>query len=142
MNYEWRRFELCFSGPEKDELYALLDRLNLSRRELALIVMGLRVRPEFELKDFGDERHGKGAAYLLNGNVLQSVFVKHIARRLSRRKSVRRRNGRILAVSRVNCRARNKARKHDRHKRNYRYYIKFFGKIESRPKFSHTFTLR
>jgi hypothetical protein len=68
MNYEWRRFELCFSGPEKDELYALLDRLNLSRRELALIVMGLRVRPEFELKDFGDERHGKGAAYLLNGN--------------------------------------------------------------------------
>lgn len=56
LNYGWRRYELCFpDGPEKDELYALLDRLNLSRRELALIVLGLRVHPGFELKDFGSE---------------------------------------------------------------------------------------
>lgn len=48
----WRRFELCVEGKEKDELYALLDRLHLTRRELALIVLGLRARPGFELKDF------------------------------------------------------------------------------------------
>lgn len=49
----WRRFELCFAdGPEKDELYRLLNQLELSRRELALIVLGLRVRPGFALKDF------------------------------------------------------------------------------------------
>lgn len=49
----WRRFELCVEGKEKEELYALLDRLHLTRRELALIVLGLRARPGFELKDFG-----------------------------------------------------------------------------------------
>ncbi len=48
----WLRFELCVTGSEKDELYALLDRLNLTRRELALIVMGLRVRRGFSLADF------------------------------------------------------------------------------------------
>ena len=32
--------------------FALLDRLHLTRRELALIVIGLRARPGFELKDF------------------------------------------------------------------------------------------
>ena len=48
----WRRFELCVDGPEKEELYRLLDRLHLTRRELALIVMGLRVRPGFCLADF------------------------------------------------------------------------------------------
>lgn len=49
----WRRFDLCFDdGPEKDELYRLLDRLKLSRRELALIVAGLRIRAEFSLEDF------------------------------------------------------------------------------------------
>lgn len=48
----WRRFELCVEGKEKEELYALLDRLHLTRRELALIVLGLRARPGFELKDF------------------------------------------------------------------------------------------
>ena len=49
----WRRFELHFTaGPERDELYQLLDRLHLSRRELALIVLGLRVRPGFSLDDF------------------------------------------------------------------------------------------
>lgn len=48
----WRRFELCVKGAEKEELYALLDRLNLTRHELALIVMGLRARPGFSLADF------------------------------------------------------------------------------------------
>lgn len=52
-NRSWRRFELHFTaGPERDELYRLLDRLRLSRRELALIVLGLRVRPGFSLGDF------------------------------------------------------------------------------------------
>lgn len=49
----WFRFELCVAGAEREELYWLLDRLHLSRRELALIVMGLRVRPGFSLADFG-----------------------------------------------------------------------------------------
>lgn len=54
----WRRFELCVERKEKEELYALLDRPHLTRRELArrelaLIVLGLRARPGFELKDFG-----------------------------------------------------------------------------------------
>lgn len=48
----WLRFELCVEGKEKEELYALLDRLHLTRRELALIVIGLRARSGFELKDF------------------------------------------------------------------------------------------
>lgn len=50
----WRRFELRFaeSSPENKELNRLLDRLKLNRRELALIVLGLRVRPGFELEDF------------------------------------------------------------------------------------------
>lgn len=52
-NRSWHRFELHFTaGPERDELYRLLDRLRLSRRELALIVLGLRVRPGFSLGDF------------------------------------------------------------------------------------------
>lgn len=49
---QWRRFELCCDGAEKEELYALLDRLHLTRRELALIVSGLRIRPGYTLKDF------------------------------------------------------------------------------------------
>lgn len=49
----WLRFELHFeAGPERDELYQLLDRLQISRRELALIVLGLPVRPGFSLEDF------------------------------------------------------------------------------------------
>ena len=56
LSREWRRFELRFpAGPEKYELYALLDRLKLSRHELALIVMGLRVRHGFKLADFATE---------------------------------------------------------------------------------------
>lgn len=51
--YGWRRFDLHLKeGPIRDELYQLLDRLHLTRRELALIVLGLRVRPEFSLADF------------------------------------------------------------------------------------------
>lgn len=51
---EWLRFELCFAedSAENKELNRLLDRLHLSRHELALIVLGLRVRPGFSLKDF------------------------------------------------------------------------------------------
>lgn len=50
---QWKRFELHFeAGPERDELYRLLDRLHLSRYELALIVLGLRARPGFSLADF------------------------------------------------------------------------------------------
>lgn len=50
---QWLRFELHFEdGPERDELYRLLDRLHLSRRELALIVLGLRAQPGFSLADF------------------------------------------------------------------------------------------
>lgn len=50
---EWLRFDLYFEpGPEQDELYQLLDRLRLTRRELALIVLGLRARPGFALADF------------------------------------------------------------------------------------------
>ena len=52
----WLRFELCVDGPEKEELYQLLDRLHLTRRELALIVTGLRVRPGFCLADFDTQR--------------------------------------------------------------------------------------
>ena len=49
----WRRFDLHLkAGPVRDELYQLLDRLHLTRRELALIVLGLRVRPGFSLADF------------------------------------------------------------------------------------------
>lgn len=52
---QWLRFELHFeAGPERDELYQLLDRLHLSRHELAIIVLGLRARPGFSLADFND----------------------------------------------------------------------------------------
>lgn len=62
LNREWRRFDLKFpAGPEKYELYALLDRLKLSRYELALIVMGLRVRHGFKLKDFDTGYRGTSA---------------------------------------------------------------------------------
>ena len=45
----WRRFELMTDDDGQiDELYALLDRLGLSRRDLALIVTSLRIRPGFE----------------------------------------------------------------------------------------------
>lgn len=52
--YMWRRFDLTTSDPNRiAELEATLDRhKDLTRRDLAVIVMGLRVRPGFELKDF------------------------------------------------------------------------------------------
>lgn len=51
--YMWRRFELAIEDPAQiSELETLLDKLRLTRRELALIVLGLRVRPGFSLQDF------------------------------------------------------------------------------------------
>lgn len=49
----WHRFELTTSDPKQiEDLEQLLFRLNLKRSELALIVLSLRVRPEFALRDF------------------------------------------------------------------------------------------
>lgn len=49
----WRRFELRTTDSEQiNELKAVLQRHKLTRRELAVIVETLRVRPEFALKDF------------------------------------------------------------------------------------------
>ena len=51
--YLWRRFELVEKDPKLvSELYALLDRIDLSRRDLALIILSLRVRPGFDLQSF------------------------------------------------------------------------------------------
>lgn len=50
---EWRRFELTTNDEMQiRELNAVLERLKLSRHDLAIIVGSLRVRQEFELKDF------------------------------------------------------------------------------------------
>lgn len=47
------RFELITDDPEQiKQLNRILDRTDLSRYELAVIVASLRVRPEFSLKDF------------------------------------------------------------------------------------------
>lgn len=52
-NMKWLRFELITGDPDQiSELESLLGRLQLTRHELALIVLSLRVRPEFSLKDF------------------------------------------------------------------------------------------
>ena len=48
----WRRFELIAPEELKDEFYETLVRLNPSRRELAVLVSSLRVRPGFSLSDF------------------------------------------------------------------------------------------
>lgn len=49
----WRRFEATTEDKSQiQELEAILDRVNLTRRELAVIVATLRVRPEFSLADF------------------------------------------------------------------------------------------
>lgn len=49
----WRRFELTTQNEqEKKELERILDEKNLSRKELAVILFGLRVRPGFSRKDF------------------------------------------------------------------------------------------
>ena len=50
---KWLRFELVTDDRGQiAELNAALDRARLTRRELAVIVASLRVRPGFELKDF------------------------------------------------------------------------------------------
>ncbi len=54
MSVEWRRFELLTeSEAEKERLERLLQEHNLSRRDLAIILFGLRVRPEFGKEHFG-----------------------------------------------------------------------------------------
>lgn len=53
LEYRWMRFELITDDPEQiKQLNRILDRTDLSRYELAVIVASLRVRPEFSLKDF------------------------------------------------------------------------------------------
>lgn len=55
---KWRRFELITEDRAlAEELDAILDRTRLTRRELAVILLSLRVRPEFSLEDF-KERGG------------------------------------------------------------------------------------
>ena len=50
---KWRRFELVTDDRSQvEELNAVLDKVRLTRRELAVIVASLRVRPGFALKDF------------------------------------------------------------------------------------------
>lgn len=50
---KWRRFELITEDRAlAEELEAILDRTRLTRRELAVILLSLRVRPEFSLGDF------------------------------------------------------------------------------------------
>ncbi len=51
---EWRRFELLTeSEAERERLEKLLEEHNLSRRDLAVILFSLRVRPEFGKEHFG-----------------------------------------------------------------------------------------
>lgn len=53
---KWRRFELTSEDKTQvDELNAIINRYKLSRRELAVIVETLQVRPEFTLDDFRSE---------------------------------------------------------------------------------------
>lgn len=50
---KWLRFELVTDDQiQIAELNAVLDKARLTRRELAVIVASLRVRPGFVLKDF------------------------------------------------------------------------------------------
>jgi hypothetical protein len=52
----WKRFELLTEDDaEKERLEALLISKNLSKQDLATILFGLRVRPEFSRHDFGIE---------------------------------------------------------------------------------------
>lgn len=51
---KWLRFELVATDRLQIELLnAILDKTNLTRYELAVIVASLRVRPGFSLDDFG-----------------------------------------------------------------------------------------
>lgn len=50
----WWRFELTTRNEgEKEVLERLLDEKDLSRQELAIILFGIRVRPEYQRSDFG-----------------------------------------------------------------------------------------
>ena len=50
---KWLRFELVTDDRSQiEELNAVLAKARLTRRELAVIVASLRVRPGFVLKDF------------------------------------------------------------------------------------------
>lgn len=54
MVMEWRRFELLTeSEEERERLERILEEHNLSRQDLAIILFGLRVRPEFGKEHFG-----------------------------------------------------------------------------------------
>lgn len=51
---DWKRFELITqSGTETEELESVLSEKNLSRKELAIILFSIRVRPGFRRSDFG-----------------------------------------------------------------------------------------
>lgn len=51
---KWFRFELLTeSEAERERLERILKKHKLSRRELAIILFGLRVRPEFGKEHFG-----------------------------------------------------------------------------------------
>lgn len=50
----WRRFELTTENEEEEkELERVLEEKHLSRKDLAVILFGLRVRPGFQRSDFG-----------------------------------------------------------------------------------------
>lgn len=50
---DWRRFEdVAPNDAQRQELQTLLEEKGLSRHDLALILLSLRVRPEFSLEDF------------------------------------------------------------------------------------------
>lgn len=54
MSTKWYRFELLTeSEAERERLEKVLKKHNLSRRDLAIILFGLRVRPEFGKEHFG-----------------------------------------------------------------------------------------
>ena len=51
---EWRRFEdITENEEERSRLEKVLRKSNLTRQGLAIILFGLRVRPEFSKRDFG-----------------------------------------------------------------------------------------
>ncbi len=55
----WFEFEPCVDGDDREELDDLLARSSLTRRELALLVTGVRVRLGPVLRDLDTERTAK-----------------------------------------------------------------------------------
>lgn len=50
---EWRRFELLTqNSTETKELEKILDEKHLSRKDLAVILFGIRVKPGIQRSDF------------------------------------------------------------------------------------------